>query len=218
MSVSKSVLAILRLLIAAFAFASCYSIFSDNSGQEEAYLSFVLPRYFSVLTLAIYFCVLFSTRNVARSTKNRATLTAMMAVVWVALDMHWIWMTLWCTYCRHFYLSNPMQVLPTSVMVLAESLWTFLLAKRRMQEEARSALLAEMQGRGAMHVLIPVHDYQMESIYSPTGEDPCLAIAAPAYTRHSRHSTDIESPCPPSRPVVEGGEISDPPPSYSRQA
>ncbi|KAF9377965.1 hypothetical protein CPB97_009831 [Podila verticillata] len=218
MSFSKSVLAILRLLIAAFAFASCYSVFSDNSSQEETYLSFVLPRYFSVLTLAIYFCVLFSTKNVARSTKNRATLTAVMAVMWVALDMHGIWTTMWCRHCYHYF-SDPIQVLPTSVMVLVESLWTFRSAKQRIQEEARSELLAEMQGRGAqVRVLIPVHDYQMESIYSPTGEDPCLAIAAPVYTGHSRRSTDIESPCLPSRPVVEGGEISDPPPSYSRQA
>lgn len=214
MSFSKSILAILRLLIAAFAFAGCYSIFSDNSGQEETYLSFVLPRYFSILTLVIYFCVLFSTKNVARSTKNRASLTAAMAVVWVALETHWIWTRTGCRHCQRHYYSDPMQLLPTSFMVLAESLWTFRLAKRRMREEARNELMAEMQDR-TPHVLIPVDDYQMESIYSPTGEDPCLAIAAPAYTRYSRRSTSLESPCP-SRPISDSPDISGPPPSYSR--
>ncbi|KAF9306744.1 hypothetical protein BGZ74_003921 [Mortierella antarctica] len=202
---------------AAFAFASCYSIFYDDSGQEETYLSYVLPRYFSVLTFAVYFCVLFSTKNVARSTRNRARLTAIMAVVWVALDMHWFWTATWCRHCRRHYFLDPMQLLPTSFMVLVESLWTFRSAKHRMREEARLELMAEVQDQTA-HVLIPVHDYQMESIYSPTGEGPCLAVAVPAYTRHSRHSTDLESPCP-TRPIVESraADISDPPPTYSRQ-
>lgn len=217
MSFSQTILAILRLLIAAFAFASCYSIFYDDSGQEETYLSYVLPRYFSVLTFAVYFCVLFSTKNVARSTRNRARLTAIMAVVWVALDMHWFWTATWCRHCRRHYFLDPMQLLPTSFMVLVESLWTFRSAKRQMREEARLELMAEVQDQTA-HVLIPVHDYQMESIYSPTGEGPCLAVAVPAYTRHSRHSTDLESPCP-TRPIVESraADISDPPPTYSRQ-
>ncbi|KAG0034485.1 hypothetical protein BGZ81_004517 [Podila clonocystis] len=80
-------------------------------------------------------------------------------------------------------------------MVLVESLWTFRSAKRRMREEARNELMADVQNQ-TPHVLIPVHDYQMESIYSPTGEDPCIAIAAPAYTRHSRRSNDLEPPYP----------------------
>ncbi|KAF9428757.1 hypothetical protein BGZ94_001169 [Podila epigama] len=205
----KCFLVVLRLMIAIFAFGSFYALFYDGGGHDAEFPSSTISQYFGLAALVIYITVLFGSSESARTTKNRATITALGALIWLALDVHWVGTHLWCTHCdHHSFLSDPSQILPTSLLVLIESIWTFRYAKKKIREDIRGEVLAQAHEQ-QIHILVPAHDYQMQSLlFSPTGEEPGLATAAPAYTRYPKPSVATElhvtrSTDPPSAGITD---------------